>query len=48
MEIKPHWERLIKQVEEAENGDCHFKFQDKLPVLIIEIRGEKNNIDLTK
>lgn len=47
-EEKPHWERLRELLKQYENGELTLKFQDGLPVLVLEIRGEKNNIDLTK
>jgi len=47
-EDKPHWERLKGLLKTYENGEVVLKFQDGLPILIVEIRGEKNNIDLTK
>lgn len=45
---KPHWIKLKEVVRTFGNGEVVVKFQDELPVLIVEIRGEKNNIDLTK
>ena len=43
---KPHWLKLKEVVKTFGNGEMSFKFQDGLPVLIIEVRGEKTNINL--
>ena len=47
-EDKPHWIKLRELIECYGNGEAVIKFQDGLPVLIVEIRGEKTNIVLTK
>jgi len=47
-EDKPHWVRLKDLFKCYGNGEATIKFQDGLPLLIVEIRGERNNIDLLK
>ena len=47
-EDKPHWTKLKELIECYGNGEAVIKFQDGLPILIVEIRGEKTNINLTK
>lgn len=45
---KPHWDRLVRVLKEMGNGEISLKFQDNLPVRILNVKGEKTNIDLTK
>ena len=47
-ELKPHWRRLIREVEQMQNGSCTLDFQNGLPVGIREIEGKKRDVDLTK
>ena len=47
-EEKPHWIKLKDLFKSYENGEATLKFQDGLPVQVVEIRGETNAIDLTK
>jgi len=48
MEEKLHWARLKELFERYGNGEATIKFQDGLPILVVEIRGENTNINLTK
>jgi len=45
---KPHWVKLKDLIWEMQNGEAIIKFQDGLPVLVVEIKGEKTNINLLK
>lgn len=45
---KPHWIRLVRKLTEYGNGRCVIVFQDELPICIVEIEGNKKNIDLSK
>lgn len=45
--MKPHWQKLMELIETHKNGSCEFKFQDGLPVKVLEIKSEDRNIDLT-
>jgi len=48
MEEKIHWQRLKEVCNQFKNGEVIIKIQDGLPVVIMGIRGERNNIKLTE
>ena len=45
---KPHWDRLIRKLQEYCNGQITLDFQNGLPIKIVSIEGKDRNIDLTK